>query len=57
MEYILRRVPHEELEGAPVDRIIEAFGNKYTGAYMHDFFGEIATGNTKLHTKVPSSVQ
>ena len=57
MEYILIRVPQEGLEGAPVDRISEAFGNKYTGTYMHNFCGERATCNVKLHTKVSSSVQ
>ena len=43
MEYILRRVPQEGHEGEPVDRIREAFYNKYTGAYMHSFC---------IHTKV-----
>ena len=57
VEYILRRVPQEGLEGEPVDRIREAFDNKYTGAYMHNFLGERATGNVRLHTKVSSSVQ
>ena len=57
MEYILRRVPQEELEGEPVDRIREAFDNKYTGAYMHNFCGERATSNVNLHTKVSSSAQ
>ena len=59
VEYIPRRVPQEGLEGEPVDRIREAFDNKYTGPYMHNFCGERATGtcNVKLHTKVSSSVQ
>ena len=53
MEYILRRVPQEILEGEPVDRINEAFDNKCIGAYMHIFFaGNRATGNVKLQTKV-----
>ena len=55
MEYILRRVPQEELEGETDDRIREAFDNKYTGAYTHFLCG--ATVNVKLHTKVSSSVQ
>ena len=51
MKYILRRVPQEGLEGESVDRIREAFDNKCTGAYMHNFCGERATGNVKLdHT-------
>ena len=37
VEYMLRRVPQEGLEEEPVDRISEAFENKYTGAYMHIF--------------------
>ena len=47
------------LKGEPVDRIREAFDNKYTGAYMHNYCAETATGNVKLlmHTKVSSSVQ
>ena len=57
MEYMLRRVPQEGLEGEPVDRIREAFENKYTGAYMHNICGKEQTGNVKLHTKVSSSVQ
>ena len=57
MEYIIRRVPQEGFEREPVDRIREAFDNKYAGAYMHIFCGERATGNVKLHTKVSSSVQ
>ena len=40
MEYILRRVPQERLEGELVDRIREAFDNKYTGAYKHYFCGK-----------------
>ena len=40
MEYTLRRVPQEGLEREPVDRIREAFDNKYTGAYMHIFCGK-----------------
>ena len=40
MEYILRRVQQEGLEGEPVDRIREAYDNKYTGAYKHDFCGD-----------------
>ena len=57
VEYIFRRVPQEGLKGEPVDRIREVFDNKYTGAHMHIFCGERATGNVKLHTKVSSSVQ
>ena len=37
VEYIHRRVPQEGLEGEPVDRIREAFENKYTDSYMHYF--------------------
>ena len=37
VEYIHRRVPQEGLEGEPVDRIREAFDNKYTDSYMHYF--------------------
>ena len=40
MEYVLRRVPQEGLEGEPVDRIREAFDNKYTGSYQHNFCGK-----------------
>ena len=40
VEYILRRLPQEGLEGEPVDRIREAYDNKYTGAYKHDFCGD-----------------
>ena len=40
VEYILRRVPQEGLEGEPVDRIREALDNKYSGAYMHNFCGK-----------------
>ena len=57
MECILKRVSQERLEGEPVDRIRETFGNKYTGAYMHNFCGERATGNVKIHIKVSLSVQ
>ena len=38
-EYILRKVP-QGLEGEPVDRIREAFDNKYRIAYMHNFCGK-----------------
>ena len=34
VEYILRKLPQEGLEGEPVDRVREAFNNKYTVAYM-----------------------
>ena len=57
VEYILRRVTQEGLEGEQVDRIREAFDSKYTGAYMYNVFGKRATGNVMLQTKVPSSVQ
>ena len=40
VEYILRWVTQEELEGEQVDRIREAFDNKYTGAYMHNVCGK-----------------
>ena len=57
VEYILRKLLQEGLEGEPVDRVREAFDNKYTGVYMHKFCWERATGNVKLHTKISSSVQ
>ena len=37
---MLRKVPQEGLEGEPVNRISEAFENKYTGAYKHNFCGK-----------------
>ena len=40
MEYILKRITQEGLEGEQVDRIREAFDNKYTGAYMHNVCGK-----------------
>ena len=40
VEYNLRRVPQEGLEGEPVERIIWAFDNKYTYAYMRNLCGK-----------------